>query len=168
MLRILVIIIEILLSFLLQTTVFQWFKLANTVPNILLILTVAHGFLGGKNRGLGVGIACGLLIDLMYGDIVGVSAIIYMIIGYMNGYLGNVFSRVAKIVPIALVALSQFIFFILYYVFNFLLRGKLNIFHYFISIGLPEIVYTTIVAIFLYRLIFYIEEKIDQPLKEEA
>lgn len=163
-----IIFIEIIISFLLQTTVFQWFELADTVPNLLLILTVSQGFLRGRKVGLLTGIICGLLIDLMYGDIVGVSAIIYMTIGYINGYSGKIFNKADKIVPVVLVGFSQFAYFILYYTFNFLLRGKLNIFYYFITIGLPEIVYTTLVAIFIYRLIYFIDVKIDGILKKEA
>lgn len=163
-----IIFIEIIISFLLQTTVFQWFELADTVPNLLLILTVSQGFLRGRKVGLLTGIICGLLIDLMYGDIVGVSAIIYMTIGYINGYSGKIFNKADKIVPVVLVGFSQFAYFILYYTFNFLLRGKLNIFYYFITIGLPEIVYTTLVAILIYRLIYFIDVKIDGILKKEA
>ena len=168
MLHAIIIFIEIIISFLLQTTVFQWFELADTVPNLLLILTVSQGFLRGRKVGLLTGIICGLLIDLMYGDIVGVSAIIYMTIGYINGYSGKIFNKADKIVPVVLVGFSQFAYFILYYTFNFLLRGKLNIFYYFITIGLPEIVYTTLVAIFIYRLIYFIDVKIDGILKKEA
>ncbi len=168
MLHAIIIFIEIIISFLLQTTVFQWFELADTVPNLLLILTVSQGFLRGRKVGLLTGIICGLLIDLMYGDIVGVSAIIYMTIGYINGYSGKIFNKADKIVPVVLVGFSQFAYFILYYTFNFLLRGKLNIFYYFITIGLPEIVYTTLVAILIYRLIYFIDIKIDGILKKEA
>jgi rod shape-determining protein MreD len=164
----LVIFIEIIISFLLQTTVFRWFKLAGTVPNILLILTAAYGFLKGRKVGLSVGIACGLLIDFMYGDLLGISAIIYMVIGYANGYIGKIFNREDKIVPIVLIGFSQFAYFILYYTFNFLLRGKVNIFFYFMTIGLPEIVYTTLIAIIFYRLISFIDVKVNSILKKEA
>lgn len=168
MLKLIIIILEILISFLLQTTVFQWFKLAGTVPNLLLILTVSGGFLGGRKRGLFVGIACGLLMDLMYSDILGVSAIIYMTIGYFTGHLGKIFNRDDKVVPIVLIGFNGLAYFILYYTLNFLLRGKLNIVYYFITIGLPNIVYTTLIAIILYRLILFIDIKIDDISKKEA
>lgn len=168
MARTIVIIIEILLSFLLQTTVFRWFELAGTLPNFLLILTVSHGFLGGRKRGLMVGIGCGLLIDLMYGDIIGISAIILMTIGYFNGYFRKIFTKTDKVIPIILIGFSQFVYFLLYYIVNFLLRGKLNVFYYFITIGLPEIVYTTIVAILFYRIIYFIDIKINDLRKKEA
>lgn len=167
-LRIIVIAIEILICFLLQTTVFQWFVLAGTVPNLLLIITVTYGFLRGKKVGIGVGIICGLLVDFMYGDIIGVYAIFYMLIGYGNGFCGKIFNKSDKVVPIVLVGFSQFVYFILYYTFNFLLRGKLNIFFYFTTIGLPEIVYTTIASIFVYRIFYNIDNKIDDLYKKEA
>lgn len=163
-----VIAIEILICFLLQTTVFQRLALAGTVPNLLLIITVTYGFLRGRKVGIVVGITCGLLVDFMYGDIIGIYAIIYMLIGYVNGFSGRIFNRLDKIVPIVLVGFSQFAYFILYYTVNFLLNGKLNIFFYFTIIGLPEIVYTTIVSIFVYRIFYNIDNKIDGLYKKEA
>lgn len=168
MLRLIVILVEIIICFLLQTTVFKWFELAGTVPNLLLILTISLAFLRGRKTGLLVGIICGLLADSMYGDILGISSIIYMTIGYLNGSFGQVFNKTDKIVPIVLIGFSQFAYFISYYVFAFLLRGRLNIFYYFTYIGLPEIVYTTLVGIFIYRIFYNIDEKIDNIYKKEA
>lgn len=163
-----VIAIEILICFLLQTTVFQWFALAETVPNLLLIITVTYGFLRGKKVGIAVGIICGLLVDCMYSDIIGVYAIMYMLIGYVNGFCGKIFNRSDRVVPIVLIGFSQLAYFILYYTVNFLLHGKVNIFFYFTTIGLPEIVYTTIVSIFVYRIFYNIDNRIDGLYKKEA
>ena len=168
MIPIAVLLIEIILCFLLQTTVFRWFALANIVPNLLLILTVTYGFLKGKTKGLLVGLICGLLVDFMYGDVIGLYAMIYMAIGYVNGNFNKVFNSSDKIIPSILVGFSQLGYFLLYYLFNFLLRGRLNIVFYFLTIGLPEIVYTTIVSIFVYRIFYNIDVYLDGILKKEA
>ncbi len=163
-----VIAIEILICFLLQTTVFQYFALAGTVPNFLLIITVTYGFLRGRKVGIAVGIICGLLVDSMYANIIGVYAIMFMLIGYANGSFGKIFNRSDRVVPIVLIGFSQLAYFVLYYVTNFLLRGKLNIFFYFTTIALPEIVYTTIISIIVYRIFYNIDNKIDALYKKEA
>lgn len=167
-LRIIVMAIEVLICFLLQTTVFKWFDLAGIVPNLLLIVTVTYAYLRGKKFGMAVGITCGLLVDSMYGQIIGLYAVLYLLIGYANGFFGKIFNREDKIVPIVLIGFSQFAYFILYYIFNFLLRGKLNIFFYFTTIALPEIVYTTIVAIFFYRIFYNIDTRINGFFEKEA
>ena len=76
----------ILAAFLLQTTVFQYFQIASVTPNLLLILTSAFGLMRGKKEGLMVGFFSGLMIDLFYGSLFGFYALLYMYIGYLNGF----------------------------------------------------------------------------------
>lgn len=166
--RFIIISIEILICFLLQTTIFQWIALANVVPNLLLILTVSNGFLRGRKSGLTVGFFCGLLVDLCFGQLIGLYAFIYMVIGYANGFANIVFDRDDHIMPLILVGISDLFYFFLYYIFNFLLRGKLNIFFYFTKIGLPEMVYTLLTSIFLLKLFFVINKHLESAEKEEV
>ncbi|MGB8455052.1 MAG: rod shape-determining protein MreD [Anaerocolumna sp.] len=166
--RFIVVVIEIIICFLLQTTVFQWLALAHVTPNLLLILTVAVGLMRGRTEGLAVGFVCGLLIDFCYGDIVGLYALIYMIIGYLAGFSHRIFVKDDLTIPILLVGISQFIYFFLFYVFEFLLKGKLNILFYLVRIGLPEIVYTVMVSIVLYKLLNIINTQIDRKEEEEV
>lgn len=50
--RILFYVISVLVCFLLQTSVFEFLKLADVMPNILLILTVTIAFIRGKKAGI--------------------------------------------------------------------------------------------------------------------
>ncbi len=165
--RIIVLAIELILCFLLQTTVFQWFSLAHTVPNLLLILTVSSGFMKGRKEGLAVGFFSGLLIDFCFGDIIGLFALIYMVIGYLNGYAHKVFVKEDFTIPILLISVSELLYFFLHYIFNFLLRGKLNLGYYFIRIGMPEVVYTVLISILMYKLLNFINLKLDKKVEEE-
>ena len=74
--RFLIVTLEIIILYLLQTTVFQWFSLAGVTPNLLLILTVSIGFMRGQKEGVIVGFFSGLLIDLTLGDVIGICALI--------------------------------------------------------------------------------------------
>ena len=74
--------IVILLAFLLQTTVFQPIKLADAVPNLLLAVTITYGYLRGRTSGLVIGFVCGLLLDCMYGSVIGLYAFIFLTIGF--------------------------------------------------------------------------------------
>ncbi len=164
--RFIVVILEIFICFLLQTTVFQWVALAHVTPNLLLILTVAVGLMRGRAEGLTVGLVCGLLIDFCYGNVLGLYGLIYMIIGYLNGYSHRIFVKDDLTVPVLLVGFSQFVYFFLFYVFEYLLDGKLNILFYLVRIGLPGIVYTVVVSIVLYKLLNIINTRIDRKEEE--
>lgn len=166
--RFIVTVLEILICFLLQTTVFQWVALAHVTPNLLLILTVAAGLMRGRTEGLTVGFVCGILIDFCYGNVLGLYALIYMLIGYLNGYSHRIFVKDDLTIPILLVGVSQFVYFFLYYIFEFLLKGKLNLLFYLVRIGLPEIIYTVVISIVLYKLLNIINTRLDWKEEKEA
>ncbi|QHQ62245.1 rod shape-determining protein MreD [Anaerocolumna sedimenticola] len=128
----------------------------------------SYWFDEGRTEGLIVGFVCGLLIDFCYGDILGLYALIYMIIGYLNGYSHRIFVKDDLTIPIFLVGVSQFLYFFLFYIFEFLLKGKLDILFYLVSIGLPGIIYTVVVSIVLYKLLNLINTRLDRKEEEEV
>lgn len=154
--------------FLFQTTVFQMLSLADVVPNLLLMLTVAFGYMRGEKEGLYIGFCCGLLVDCIYGDVVGIYAFIYMLIGYINGFVNKMYYSDDIIIPVALVAASDFIYDFLYYVFEFLLRGRLNFFFYLKRIMLPELIYTVLLSVLFYKLFHTINSWLEKMEKREA
>lgn len=146
-------IIILIICFLLQSTVLQVLALADVVPNLLLIVTVATGYMRGRKEGLFIGLACGLLVDFAFGDVIGICAMIYMIIGYTNGIFNMYFYRDELTIPVLLVGISDLFYNFLYYIIEFLLRGRLNLFFYFRRIMIPELVYTVLISVLLYKLL---------------
>lgn len=146
----------ILLTFILQGTIFQELSVASIAPNLLLILTVSFGFIRGKKEGLFVGFFCGFLIDIFYGNLIGFYALLYMYIGYMNGMVYNIFYDEDVKVPMFLVAISDIVYGFAVYGLQFMLRGRLHIFNYIRNIILPEMVYTVLITIVFYRIFYQI------------
>ena len=68
-------------SFTLQTSVFHFFSLANITPNFMLVTVMAAGLMRGRKAGIAVGFFSGLLIDIFFGEYLGMYAFIYMIFG---------------------------------------------------------------------------------------
>ena len=62
--KVIVYFLFILVLFLLQSSFFCYLKLADVVPNLLIILTVSVALMGGRTEGCLVGFFCGLLIYL--------------------------------------------------------------------------------------------------------
>lgn len=144
----------ILLTFILQGTIFQTLSIASIAPNLLLILTVSFGFMRGKREGLIIGFFSGLLVDIFYGNMVGFYALLYMYIGFFNGFLYKVFYDEDIKVPMVLVAVSDLAYGVIVYGLQFLLRGRLDFFGYLRHIIFPEMVYTVLLTVIFYR-IFY-------------
>lgn len=148
----------IIIGYLLQTTLFKAITLAGIVPNILLIITSAFGFMRGKNEGMFIGFFSGLLIDIFFGKIIGFYALVYLFIGFVNGFFRRIFYPEDIKLPMILIGLSDLLYCFLCYIFLFMLRGKLHLGYYFVHVMLPEVVYTVLVTLILYKGILYTDE----------
>ena len=89
--RILICAVLITVCFLLETTVFQKLAFASIIPNLLIIVTSSFGFMRGQKEGMIIGFFCGLLKDILGGNLLGFYALIYMYIGYLNGFFKRIF-----------------------------------------------------------------------------
>lgn len=157
-----------IILFLLQTTVFQWFSLAGVAPNLLVILTVTVGLLEGSIPGIFCGMCCGLIIDCMYGNVIGLYALFYMMDGYLTGIVQRFYSPQEEYgIPLLLVGAGDLLYNMLYYISEFLLRSKFGLATYMLRIIIPEMVYTLLVAVFLYKFIFWARTRLINSGKEE-
>ena len=158
----------IIFCFLLQSTAFQSIAFNGIVPNLLIVLTSAFGFMRGEKEGLIIGFFCGLIGDIFFGDVIGFHALVMMYIGYLNGkFSGGFYPEDIKL-PLALIIVSDLTYGIICYVCMFLLRGRLDFPYYFLHVILPEIVYTTIVMLLLYPLVLFINVRLENREKRGA
>ena len=161
-------VITIIICFVLQTTIFRFLSFGGIGPNLLIVMTSTLGFMRGKKTGTIVGFFSGLLVDIFFGEVIGVYALIYMYLGYANGLFKRIFYPEDIKLPIILITASDFLLGILTYFVLFVLRVRFQFTFYFKSIILPVIVYTIVVAIFLYPLILFLEKKLDSDTKKGA
>ena len=158
----------ILVFFVLQTTVFPMLKISSIIPNILIILVSCSGFMQGDREGMFVGFACGFLLDICSFDIFGFYTILYMLIGYLNGLLHNFFYLKDLKIPAIMIISSDLVCCLFTYFFLFLLRSKFEFGFYFLNIILPEVVYTLLVAVIIYPLLWVIEAYVFKKKNAES
>jgi rod shape-determining protein MreD len=160
--------ILILCSFVLQSTVFKAIAFAGIVPNLLVILTSSFGFMRGEKEGLLIGFFCGLLQDIFFGELLGFHALVFMYIGYLNGKFCRIFYPEDIKLPIALIAVSDLTYGLIFYILMFLLRGRFEFTYYFTRVILPEVLYTIIVTMLIYPLIRTINALLESREKRRA
>lgn len=160
--------ILIIICFLLQCTLFKALALGAVSPNLLIVLTSCFGFMRGKKEGLFVGFFCGLLIDIFYGDVIGFYSLLYMYIGYGNGFFHKLFFDDDVKLPMFLICASDLLQGFIIYLFLFLLRTKWDIIYYFMNIIIPELVYTVLVTIIFYRIIRKVNRILEEDEKRSA
>lgn len=168
MIRKIVTAVIILLCFVLQCSVFSGLAFAGIIPNLMIVLTSAFGFMRGEEEGLVIGFVCGLLSDVFFGSILGFYALVYMYIGYLNGKFCRIFYPEDIKLPIALIVVSDISYGVICYILLFLLRGRFNFPYYFTRVILPEALYTIVITIFLYPVILKINQRLDGKDKRSA
>lgn len=167
--RLIVYTLEIIICFVIQSAMFHYFALANIMPNLLLILVVSTAYMRGRLPGMLIGLFSGLLVDIMYGSyVIGICALLYLLIGYFIGFTNKFYSNDDYTLPLIIIAVSDLIYGFFYYIFEFLLRGRLNFLFYFRRLIFPEIIYTVAVAVLLYKLLHMINKRLEHKSDEEV
>ncbi len=140
---------------LLQCSLLPAISIASVTPNLMIAFTASFGLMRGRHSGLLLGFFCGMMTDLMLGSegglFIGLRAFAYMYVGYFSGYCYHVFYDDDIKMPIALAAAGDLAFGVLFYVTQFLLRGRVDFFYYLGRVIFPEMVYTVILTLVCYR-----------------
>ncbi len=158
----------ILLSYLIQSTLIRILPMGGVAPNLLIILTSCFGFMRGKKDGMFIGFISGLIIDILFGNVIGFYALVYIVIGYLNGFFASIFYPEDIKLPMVLITSSELLYCFMVYVFRFLIQGKLRFGYYFLHVILPEIVYTLFITIIIYKIILYINEWLEDLERRNA
>lgn len=166
--RFLITAVIIIAAYLLQCTVFSSLELAGIKPNLLIIVTASFGFMRGSREGVLVGFVSGLLADIQFGDIIGFYALIYLLVGYINGMFQRLYFDEDIKLPLFLIAISEFLYGIIVYFLTYLLRSDFNFLLYLNKIILPELIYTIVITLGLYPLILFINHKLEAEEKRSA
>jgi len=168
MIRLIVEIVMCVLCFVLQTSLFSYLEIASVSPNLLVVLVAAIGFMKGKKEGMTIGFISGLLIDLFFSEAIGFYALLYVLIGYLNGFFTKEFLPEDIKLPVILIVASDFLVNSAVYLIRFMFRGDFNYSYYLLNIIIPELVYTLLVSIVLYTVILKVNQKLEQYEKRSA
>ena len=154
--QILINMLFIVMAFTIQNCVFPLLPFLWAVSNLLLILTFSFGFIHGKEAGMFYGVFSGLLLDLFYSGPFGFYTLFYIYVGYVNGICTKYYYEDYITLPLILSILNELAYNMYIYVFRFLIRGRLDLFYYFRELMIPEIIFTAVTTLLIYRLLLFI------------
>ena len=158
----------LVVCYLLQSTVFPHLALASIKPNLLIVITASFGFMRGSKAGMLVGFFSGLLMDIQFGNILGLYALIYLLLGFANGLFRQAYYDEDIKLPLVLIAASEFLYGLIVYLLMFMLRSEFHFIYYLSHNIIPELIYTIVVALGLYPLILYFNHKLEAEEKRSA
>ncbi|HNX28253.1 MAG TPA: rod shape-determining protein MreD [Syntrophomonadaceae bacterium] len=81
------------LAVFLQSTVFGFYSIKGTLPDMVLVFVVFFSVINGAAKGTVYGFLCGLLEDLYLGRFIGINAISKALTGFLVGKLQGGFFR---------------------------------------------------------------------------
>lgn len=152
MIRVVIVVVQLILCFLLQSTVMPAFAMAGVVPDLMLILIITVAYTRGRIPGMLTGLFAGLLTDIFFSELLGLCGLFYLCIGYFAGYSQKIYDERDHLLPFLMISAGEFVYSFLYYVAHFLLRNRTEFGYYFLHLIVPRIVYTVLAAALLYPL----------------
>lgn len=164
-LRVIITALILLLNIVLQSTVLHYIEVRGVIPNTMVIIIVSYALLRGSTEGAIVGIAAGLIYDMLYGQSIGYYALLGMGVGYFCGMSFHSFYRENYILPLLLSIAATFLYENAVYITGFFFSGQLNYLNYLLSIIFPRTVYTAVFSLIIYRLLFGVNDWIESKEK---
>ena len=136
------------------------------MPNLFIILILYISLFANSINAIFFSVLIGLILDLLYGNTVGISAVMFCIIGYLGSYFDKNFSKENKVTILLMVIGATIVYefgvyglngIILHYDFEWLKLMKILIF---------EVIYNILITILLYPFIQTTGHKIDRVFKK--
>ena len=158
----------ILICFFLPGSRFQKLTFASIRPNLMIVVTASFGFMRGQKEGMFVGFLSGLLADLFWGYALGFNALLFTVVGYLNGMFERLFYEDDIKLPIGLIGASELFYGIMTYVGMYMLQGDFAFGTHLMQIILPELVYTILVTLLLYQIILHINKRLEEEEQRSA
>ncbi|MDA3733654.1 rod shape-determining protein MreD [Niameybacter massiliensis] len=158
--RIVVIGMLLILTHILEMTLFDTIRIGAVAPNFMVMIIVSFALLRGSKEGAIIGAGAGLLYDVTFGMFLGQQAIPYFLVGYICGKFNKNFYRENFIMPFFCTLFSSF-FVSLVSVLIYIMRGKVNLFFFLKTLAIPEVIYTVTLSLVFYQLIYLINEKLE-------
>ncbi len=156
----------ILIGFLclfLQTNFFSWFTIHGISPNLFIIYILFIGLFGSKSMGIIYGSVCGIILDLLFKQNVGINLTGLVIVALMGIMFNKNFSKDSKITIIFMIFCSTIVFEVVLYFLNYAIYSINIEMTSFIKILVIETIYNIILSIILYPLLqkfgYYIENE---------
>ncbi len=113
--------LSFLVAFVLQSTIMIHFSVFGVAPNLVLCLVALFSFLYEKPYGMVMGIVFGLLLDICFAPVIGVSALSFFLVALLLGSIRHLLYQENLLSVIVTGLLSTVVFQVCEYLCYFLL-----------------------------------------------
>ncbi len=160
--RILVWTLLIYTACLFQSTILEYIEILRVRPNLLLVLAISIALARTDIESAFMGLACGLGMDILIGRTLGWYALCLFLVCFTIGMVNSKLYKENPLIPIFFVLFSSLAVELMYYFINFFLRGYQDFAFVITGIVLPESIYNSILALFVYPFVLHVYKKLDK------
>lgn len=148
-----------------QVNIFPLIPINGVVPNLFIIFILVIGLFGNNFLAITLGIICGIFIDSIYSDVIGITPAMLCLVGFVATWFDSLWSKDEKISIIIMVILSTLIFeFGCYFIKSIVLNFDMEI-SIFLKILFWEELYNTLLTIIFFGLIKKLGYIMERKLK---
>lgn len=158
--------ITFVIIYILQANLFPHLQILGVMPNLFIIFILWIGLFANATEAVLFGIIMGLILDLLYGRVIGITAIMLCVVGYLGAYFDKNFSKESKFKILLMVIGSTIIYEFGYYVLSGAIIGYDFEWLSFMRIAIFEVIYNVLITILLYPLIQNLGYKVDRNFKK--
>ena len=156
LMRLIIVTIILIASVLLEAIFVGHMSIFGVTPYLMLPIITSYSILRGDTEGAIVGFTGGLLQDIVLGQALGLFAMLGLLVGYFAGKPFRDFFRESYLLPMLITGVIATIYGFTVYIFNSLTIAPINMFHHIGTVILPATVYTMIISLIVYRIIYAI------------
>lgn len=158
-------IIVFIIIYLLQTTFFTSFTIAEIKPNLFIILMLYIGLYIGRSYGIIYGIIYGIFIDIWIGRNIGITSICLAFIGFLGGVFDKNFSKDSRITILLMGMICTVLYEVSLYILRNIIIGIDAEVVEFLRILLIEVIYNMLLLIILYPIMKFTGYEIENEIK---
>lgn len=161
-----ILILFLFVAYFLQANFFNWFTIAGVMPNIFIICIVLIGLFGNKFMGVTYGVILGFILDFLFRQKIGITAITLGIVGGVAKLFDRNFSKDSRITVMLIIGAATAMFEIISYIASYIVFSQSLEILAFAKVLLIEVIYNIILTVILYPLIQKIGYYVENTYKE--
>ncbi len=137
-------------SMIIESTFLSYLPFPSLVPNTTMILVICFALYYEEKNGAIIGFTAGLIKDMIVGRVVGISALTFMLIGFLVGYYNRKVFVENATTPFVLTAASTILHESIAFVAVFLMGYPIHVTMALNRIYLYQTIYNALVAVPIY------------------
>jgi rod shape-determining protein MreD len=155
----------IILFLVLQTTLLEYAAIYGIKPNLIIVFVIVAALLRGNVEGGAVGFFSGLLLDMLFGGVLGFYALLGLYLGIAAGSINRRLFRENLLVVLFFTFVYSVVYESVVYILNTIMSGDMKLLYPLTGVILPEAVYNCAAAVLIYALLIRADRRFSETGK---